>query len=161
MKQVRLITVSDNPFIRDIIISVMTEFGCNGPGYSINDSEVNTMSKFYQAQDKAGYFVAETNDGIVGGSGIARLVGASGDVCELKKMYILSKGRGLNLGQMLMDECEKLARIFKYQGIYLETTPQMEAAQGLYLKNGFEEISEPMGNTGHFSCDKYFYKSLI
>jgi putative acetyltransferase len=36
----------------------------------------------------------------------------------------------------------------------------MKAAQKLYLKNGFEYINGPLGNTGHYSCPIYMLKNI-
>jgi len=44
------------------------------------------------------------------------------------------------------------ARNLGFMGCYLETMPYMEAAQQLYLKNGFKYLEEPLGDTGHIAC---------
>jgi putative acetyltransferase len=36
----------------------------------------------------------------------------------------------------------------------------MDAAQVLYRKMGFQQICQPLGNTGHFACDHWFLKDL-
>jgi putative acetyltransferase len=38
--------------------------------------------------------------------------------------------------------------------------PYMKKAQQLYLKNGFEYLEGPMGNTGHYSCTVWMLKKL-
>ena len=44
------------------------------------------------------YFVVLHGGHIVGGGGIAQLVGADPTVCELRKMYFLPEARGLGAG---------------------------------------------------------------
>lgn len=44
------------------------------------------------------------------------------------------------------------AKRFGFTACYLETLPEMKAAQKLYVKSGFEYINEPFGATGHTSC---------
>ena len=43
---------------------------------------------------------------------------------------------------------------------YLETLPNMIAAQRFYEKYGFVRIDEPLGDTGHFECDVRYIKEL-
>jgi putative acetyltransferase len=36
----------------------------------------------------------------------------------------------------------------------------MDGAQALYARSGFRPIDNPMGGTGHFSCDRFFILDL-
>ena len=36
----------------------------------------------------------------------------------------------------------------------------MVAARNLYEKYGFKKINGPMGNTGHFGCNTFYYLDL-
>jgi putative acetyltransferase len=56
------------------------------------------------------------------------------------------------LGKALIERCIAAAQRMAYQRCYLETMPNMEAAQSLYKKCGFEYLDKPMGNTGHHAC---------
>jgi putative acetyltransferase len=75
-------------------------------------------------------------------------------------MYFLESARGLGLGAQMIDLCLVKAKDFKFEGCYLETMTTMKAAQKLYLKNGFEYINDPLGNTGHYSCPIYMLKNI-
>ena len=35
-----------------------------------------------------------------------------------------------------------------------------DAAMRLYERFGFEKLGGPLGNTGHFSCDRYYARDL-
>ena len=59
-----------------------------------------------------------------------------------------------------LNEIVKIAKEYKFDKCYLETMTYMKAAQGLYLKKGFEYIDGPMGNTGHYSCPVHMLKEL-
>jgi putative acetyltransferase len=146
----------DNQSVRDIIRTVMPEFGASGQGFAIHDNEVEDMFAAY-TQPRCAYFVWEETGKILGGGGIAPLAGGDADTCELKKMYFLPEGRGKGLGQSILRECLKNAKSLDYKYCYLETFNTMTSAMKLYEKNGFKKISGPLGNTGHFSCD-VFYK---
>ena len=54
----RPITAADDAAVASIIRAVMPEFGARGPGFAINDPEVDHMSVTYSAPGSA-YFVIE------------------------------------------------------------------------------------------------------
>ena len=156
---IRKISVEDNTAIASVIRSVMPEFGAGGPGFAIHDKEVDDMFAAYQRPGHA-YFVCQDNEGIIGGAGIGVLAGASAEVCELKKMYILSEGRGRGLGQKLLTTCLDAARAMGYKRVYIETFNTMAGAMRLYERNGFKKIEGPLGSTGHFACDRFYLLNL-
>jgi putative acetyltransferase len=75
-------------------------------------------------------------------------------------MYFLRAARGQGMGAMLLRHCLRVARGFGYQTCYLETLTGMDQAQRLYEKMGFRALSEPLGATGHSSCDRWFALEL-
>lgn len=137
----------------------MPEFGASGQGFAIHDTEVSTMFDVY-TKPKSVYFVCELNGTIIGGGGVAPLLGGDENICELKKMYFLPAGRGKGLGQRVLSECLKAAKELGFEYCYLETFNTMNDAMKLYEKNGFKKIPGPLGNTGHFSCDIFYKRSL-
>lgn len=153
---IRPIEPGDNPFVRNIIKTVMPEFGASGQGFAIHDKEVEDMFSAYSKKGCA-YFVCELDGKIVGGGGVAPLEGGDEDICELKKMYFLSEARGKGLGQHVLHSCLNAAREIGFKYCYLETFNTMHKAMKLYEKNSFKKINGPLGNTGHFACD-IFYK---
>lgn len=155
----RPIRKTDNEAVASIIRSVMPEYGAEGEGYAINDPEVDQMYEAYK-QPRNAYFVLTRGERVVGGGGIAPLEGADEDVCELRKMYFLPEARGLGFGQDLLNRALAVARQKGFRRCYLETLAGMDQAQGLYRRNGFEQIDQPMGNTGHFGCDTWFVREL-
>ena len=109
---------------------------------------------------KASYLVVEENGKLIGGAGIAQLDNYDGNVCELQKMYYLPTARGRGIGTDMIQQCLQAAAKFGFEACYLETMPFMKAAQKLYVRNGFEYIDGPMGDTGHFSCPVHMLKKL-
>jgi len=138
-----------------IIREVMTSFGAYGPGYSINDPEVDAMSAHYP-EPRAAYFVVDRGGRVLGGGGIGPLAGADPDICELRKMYFLPELRGRGIGEMMLQRCLDAARKRGYRRCYLETLTHMEAAQRLYVRAGFTRISGPLGATGHSGCNRFY-----
>jgi len=157
---IRPIAPQDNAAVAEIIRTVMPEFGAVGPGFAIEDAEVDTMYEAYQAPGAAYFVVADASGKIWGGAGIAPLEQAAEKICELRKMYFLPELRGKGLGKQMIGHCLQVAEEQGYRYCYLETLSGMHQAQRLYEHLGFERLTGPMGNTGHFSCDKYYLRSL-
>ncbi|HWX67158.1 MAG TPA: GNAT family N-acetyltransferase [Rhodanobacter sp.] len=156
---IRPIEPRDNTAMAAIIRTVMPEFGADGPGFAIHDTEVDTMYEAY-AQPQSSYFVVERDGVVVGGGGVAPLENAEPDVCELRKMYFLPQARGIGAGTAMMQCCLDAARTLGFARCYLETLTGMDAAQALYKRSGFTPLCAPMGGTGHFSCDRFFILEL-
>jgi putative acetyltransferase len=158
----RAIRPDDNAAVAAIIRSVMPEFGAQGPGFAINDAEVDCMYETY-SRSGSRYFVIEDHARVLGGGGIAPLpnIDAGAEpTCELRKMYYLPEARGRGLGRQMIAACLAAARELGYRRCYLETLTGMNAAQHLYRSFGFEPRCSPLGNTGHFSCDRYYLLAL-
>lgn len=156
---IRPIRPADDPAMAAIIREVMTSFGAYGPGYSINDPEVDAMSAHYP-EPRAAFFVIEHGGRVLGGGGIGPLAGAEADTCELRKMYFLPELRGRGLGEMMLRRCLDAARERGYRRCYLETLSHMDAAMRLYAKSGFKPLSGPLGATGHSRCNRHYLLEL-
>lgn len=112
---------------------------------------------------RSAYFVVTRvdNDSLVlGGGGVAPLLGGAADVCELRKMYFLPEARGRGLGQKLLELLAAHARTQGFKQMYLETESSMKSALALYERNGFRRLDQPMGDTGHHACDVRLIKDL-
>lgn len=158
----RPILPKDNVQVASIIRTVMTEFACVGEGYSILDPEVDNMADAYSGEGSA-FFVVENleNGEVLGCGGIGPLVGGEGLTCELKKMYFLPALRGLGFGKKMVETCLEKAKSLGYRHCYLETVDRMVQANQLYRKMGFDKIGNPMGTTGHCSCDTWYLRELL
>jgi putative acetyltransferase len=156
---IRPIEPRDDAAVAAIIRSVMPEFGAGGPGFAIHDAEVDAMHAAY-SQPRSAYFVIESHGRVLGGGGVAPLIGGEADVCELRKMYFLPELRGMGAGRALMQHCLKTARDLGFTRCYLETLTGMDAAQALYAKSGFTPLTGPLGATGHHGCNRFFIRDL-
>jgi putative acetyltransferase len=156
--RIRPIEPADNAAIASVIRSVMPEFGADGPGFAIHDTEVDDMAGAYIVPGRI-YFVVERDGRVCGGGGVAPLDGEPG-TCELRKMYFLPQLRGLGAGAELIAQCLQHARRLGYRQCYLETLTGMDAAQKLYEKHGFSRIPSALGNTGHFGCNRFYLREL-
>ncbi|MEJ8568121.1 bifunctional helix-turn-helix transcriptional regulator/GNAT family N-acetyltransferase [Elongatibacter sediminis] len=157
--RIRPIRRADNPAVARIIRDVMTEFGAVGPGYSIEDPEVDAMYQSYPAPGSA-FFVIEQGDRVLGCGGLGPLAGGDSGVCELRKMYFRQELRGTGLGTRLLGMILEAARTAGYRQCYLETLESMGQARRLYEKHGFAEIDGALGATGHSGCNRFMLADL-
>jgi putative acetyltransferase len=155
----RPIAPTDNAVVAQVIRQVMTEFGCVGPGFSIEDPEVDAMYEAYLG-GRAAFYVIEHEGRVMGCGGFATLAGNAGDTCELQKMYFLPELRGMGMGARLIDHCIAQARLAGYTRMYLETVNRMHAANALYQSRGFVPLPQQQGCTGHGGCDTFYERIL-
>ena len=148
---IREIQEKDNHKIKQVLISVMTEFGVPDHGTALQDDELDNMSNAYNDNNSI-YYVVLADNIICGGAGISKLKGTNKNICELQKMYFLPTIRGKGIGSNLITKCLDFAIKSQYNLCYIETMYNMIDAQNLYKKNGFVYIDHPMGDTGHSSC---------
>jgi putative acetyltransferase len=146
----------------------MPEFGAKGPGYAINDPEVDDMFGAYRGPHARYFVVVRPSaadeagaDTVVGGAGFAPLTGGDPKTCELRKMYFLPELRGLGIGQKLLELCIDSATSEGFTTMYLETLAGKAQARALYERNGFLRLEGPLGATGHFACNTFYTKDLV
>lgn len=155
---IRPIQAKDDLSVEHIIRSCLIEFGANHEGTAWADPDLCRFSEIYVGEGNR-YWVAEDSEGaLVGGVGIGRLDGADG-ICELQKMYCLPCARGQGIAARLLQTALDYAKQY-YTHCYLETLPNMHAAQKFYVKHGFHRTDKAPVVTEHFLCDVRFIKEL-
>ena len=157
--KIRIIEAKDNASLAQLIRKTLKEFGANHPGTVYFDDSTDHLFEVFEIP-RSVYYVAELNNEIVGGGGIFPTDGLPGDTCELVKMYLYPRVRGIGLGSMLIQKCIDYAKEAGYKNIYLETMPELKQALKTYEKFGFEYIHHPMGNSGHFGCELWMLKRV-
>jgi putative acetyltransferase len=156
----RAIQQKDNKAIATVIREVLVEMGVPKVGTAYEDKSLDSMYETYD-HSRMKYYVVEEEGKIIGGAGIAPLEGeVVNDICELQKMYFLSQARGKGVGYKMINRCLDFAKEQGYAKCYLETMPYMESAKKLYQKVGFIPLKEPIGDTGHYSCQAWMIKEL-
>ena len=155
----RKIQPADNAAVRDIIQQTILEHNAPKEGTAYSDDATQSMYLEYQKPRRV-YYVVEIEGKVVGGAGIAPLANNDKNVCELQKMYFKPEVRGKGHGKALMNLCLDAAKRFKFSKVYLETMDNMYDAQGLYKRVGFQLLTQPLGNTGHYSCPVQMIKEL-
>ncbi|WP_151089166.1 GNAT family N-acetyltransferase [Hymenobacter baengnokdamensis] len=156
---IRPIAPGDDAALARIIRDTLTEFGAAKPGSVFYDPSTDHLHALFQHAQSA-YFVAEADGMVLGGAGIYPTDNLPADTTELVKVYLLPQARGRGLGRQLLEKCLAEARARGYGRVYLESFEEMTQALPLYEKLGFHYLPQPMGNSGHFSCQIWMIREL-
>ncbi|HYO05971.1 MAG TPA: GNAT family N-acetyltransferase [Phototrophicaceae bacterium] len=113
------------------------------------DSDLKNLYQHYNKVNGGCFWVAKkvdnsnsncnSNNQIVGTAAVRNLRQPA-STCELKRMFVLRKYRGLGIGQMMLDVVFDYAKKSGYSNIYLYSSKDLQTARKLYLKNGFVSI---------------------
>lgn len=156
---IRQIVMGDNAAMAEIIRNSLLEFNAAKPGTVYFDETTDHLSDLF-TKKKSAYFVIDINHEIAGGAGLFPTKGLDVQTCELVKMYVAKKFRGNGYGQTLLQKCMEEARKQGYKKMYLESMPELKNAISMYEKNGFQFISNSLGNSGHTGCEIWMMKDL-
>jgi putative acetyltransferase len=156
---IRTIEQKDNAALAVIVRTSLAEFGANKPGTVYFDPTTDALYELFQTKGSY-YFVAEENGNLLGGGGIFPTENLPEGTCELVKMYLHKDARGKGLGKLLIERCLNWAKQNGYTHVYLETMPELKQALKVYELFGFEYLNGPLGNSGHFGCDRWMLKKL-
>ena len=157
--KIREIQPEDNQQVAEVVRKVLVEMGVPKVGTAYEDKALDDMYATYQ-HPRMNYFVVEEGGKIIGGAGIAPLIGLEEKICELQKMYFLPEARGKGLGAQMMDTCLKFAKSKNFEQCYIETLPYMESARKLYARSGFKSLEKPLGDTGHYNCTMWMIRDV-
>lgn len=100
------------------------------------EEELNSLPERYGPPD--GTIIIALVDGK--SAGCIALHRLSGDICEMKRLYVRENYRGLGIGKKLISQILEVAFQRNYRFIRLDTLPTMEKAQELYEAFGFYDI---------------------
>lgn len=157
---IRPVQLQDNKPLAHVLREVLVEFGVPKVGTAYADPELDDMFHTY-TKKRHSYWVVHKDNSVLGGAGIAPLRDGPANICELQKMYFAPEARHVGMGKRMLLQLLKIAIEFGFELCYLETMPNMHAAQKLYTAAGFGYVDAPIGNTGHYSCPVWMTKSLV
>lgn len=155
----RPIKPTDNFVLASIIRKNIELLGLPTQGTAHSDPTTDNLYQLFQTP-KSAYLVLEYDGKVVGGCGIFPTQGLPTAYAELVRFFLLPEMHGKGFGKILMEKCEQLAIENGYTHLYLESFPDMEAAIHLYQKFGYQKLTAPLGNSGHFACNVWMLKKL-
>jgi carbonic anhydrase len=87
------------------------------------------------------------------------------NVCEMKRLYLRPEFGGQGFGKMLINLIIQSAKDIGYRAMQLDTLPYMKAAQALYRRHGFREISpyydSPVEGTIYMELDLSQHRVIV
>lgn len=83
------------------------------------------------------FYIVELDGQAIGMGGVRRV---RDRVCEMKRVYVRDAARGQGLGRQLVGRLIEDGRSFGYRTMFLDTSPTLETAVGLYERLGFTRI---------------------
>jgi len=146
MIQIRPIQTHEIPEAKHVIFTVAFELfgGANTLEESIAKfsaqgilSEMDDIQSNYF--DNGGTFLVTIDKGRIVGTGAVRFL--EEEICELKRMWLLSEYHGRGLGYRMIQELFSIARAKGYRAMRLETDSTVQSkAVAFYKRLGFYEI---------------------
>lgn len=116
---------------------------------SVLTSTFRRLANLMQVYNQVGarFFVLRQSSAVhscIGGAGIGSLHGLppSEGLGEVRDLVLEESYRGRGLGARLLKRCVEEAKAMGYKSLYLETTPQMEKAQKLFIRFGFRPVTQ-------------------
>lgn len=138
--KIRLFNNKDTSKVIELISNIrINEFNLNFELAGL-DLDLLVIEDYYIKSNGCFWVAENSNNDIIGTTGIRKLTQFI-STCELNRMYVDSKYRGLGLGQKLLNKAIDFARKSGYSIMLLDTYYCYDIAKKLYLKNDFQEIS--------------------
>jgi GNAT superfamily N-acetyltransferase len=106
-------------------------------GYQALDEELKILAAKY-GPPNGRTMIARIDGQIVAGGAYKTL---SGDICELKRLFVGENARGLGLGRKLLDALIASAKAEGFTAMRLDTGNLMKEAIAMYQAAGFEPIA--------------------
>ena len=121
--------------LHNLALSQAGVHGGNGPW----DDDLHQIEDIYLRDGEFVVGVVETGAeaSIVAMGALKR---TSAERAEIKRMRVHPDDQGKGHGQQLLTYLENRARELSFKVLHLDTTDKQEAAQGLYVKNGYREV---------------------
>lgn len=128
------------PQVKELIIEYTKRLNRDLSFQNLDEELADPAAKYTAPEGEL--LVAVNDDNMV--MGMVAYHKHTDDRCEMKRLYVKPKTRGMHLGELLVKEIIEHARQAGYKEMVLDTIVPLKAAIGLYKKNGFVE------------CDPYY-----
>jgi N-acetylglutamate synthase-like GNAT family acetyltransferase len=128
---------------RELAPSDMRELFERYIAMSIN-SELKQLPAIFAEANRSDFWVVESEHGVVGTFGIER---HSGDVTELRRMYLDRDYRGRGLAPKMLSHAEARASELGFSKMIVSTAEVQNAALRFYQNSGFRHVRTELATT--------------
>jgi len=156
---IRHVEAKDNLSLARLIRKAFEEFDAPQKGTVYSDPTTDNLFLLFQTPGSV-LWVAEIQNKVAGCCGIYPTEGLPEHCTELVKFYLAKEARGKGIGKALMQQCIDSAKKLSYTRLYLESLPQFSRAVGIYKKQGFIRLTQPLGKSEHKACTIWMLKEL-
>lgn len=156
---IRKVERKDNALLAAMIREVFEEHDAPHAGTVYSDPATDDLYTLFQKQN-AVLWIAEVDGKVMGCCGIYPTEGLDEDCAELAKFYLSNKIRGKGIGKQLMLQCFQSAKEMGFKKLYLESLPHFSKAVSMYERYGFVYMDNPLGNSGHTTCNIWMTRNL-
>ncbi|MCP4882164.1 MAG: GNAT family N-acetyltransferase [Flavobacteriales bacterium] len=157
--KIRQVQESDNLGLAKMIRDVFEEYDAPKKGTVYSDMTTDALFELFQNK-KSILYVAENSENILGCCGIFPTLGLPEHCAELVKFYLPKELRNKGIGKILLERCIAAAKQLGYSQLYIESLPHFSKAISMYEKQGFISLKNPLGESGHTSCNIWMLKQL-
>ncbi len=157
--KIRQVQESDNLGLAKMIRDVFEEYDAPKKGTVYSDMTTDALFELFQNK-KSILYVAENSENILGCCGIFPTLGLPEHCAELVKFYLPKELRNKGIGKILLERCIAAAKQLGYSQLYIESLPHFSKAISMYEKQGFISLKNPLGESGHTSCNIWMLKEL-
>lgn len=155
----RRVQPTDNPVLAPLIRAVFHEYNAPKEGTVYSDPTTDHLYELF-LKERSLLWVAELEGQIVGCCGIYPTERLPEGCVELVKFYLTKAARGRGIGKALLYQSIESAKDFGYRTLYLESLPIFSTAVHLYEQADFYALEQPLGESGHTSCNVWMLKDL-
>lgn len=100
------------------------------------DKEFARFEQMYGGSEGCFIYILHHGE-LAGGVGLRR---NKLGVCEMKRLFVYDKYRGLGYGKLLCDKLIEQAKVLGYRRMVLDTVTRLKSANALYELMGFVDI---------------------
>jgi putative acetyltransferase len=134
-------TGEDLKIAKDLLEEYLTEMlGLDGPVHTkeveAHKHQMNNLGEYFRPPEEC-LLVATCRNEPAGCVALRKL---SDDICEMKRLYVRPKFRGMKIGTNLANTVIAQARKIGYKHMRIHTISALEQANRLYKWLGFNEI---------------------
>ena len=129
----------DRESIESLIFPILRSYGLE-PSPESTDADLKDIESHYAENGGSFDVLVNDEDEILGTVAVHR---TTGELCELRKMYLAPALRGQGWGRKLLEHALTKAGDLGYSRIWLETASSLTEAHRLYESYGFRTFEGP------------------